>query len=292
MAAFSPTTTPLNPWLVTVVVIVFLLVVIPLLGLYTATHPEKIISTGTPRDLGLDYEDVSFATADGLTLRGWFIPGREGTQPKTIIGLHGYPADKGDILPSLAFLHDQYALLLFDFRGLGQSERAISTVGLRETEDLVAAIRYLRQRGIDQVGVWGFSMGGAVALMIAPRSPEIKAAVADSSYARLDLLAHALYRFPILKYPLGWLTARYASVFLEVDPAVRSPLRAAKSLTKPVLLIHSQRDEVIPFDHARRLQTALRHNAQAEFWFPQHLTHGELDPEYRQRLLKFFAANL
>lgn len=49
-------------------------------------------------------------------------------------------------------------------------------------------------RGIDEVSMCRFSMGGAVALMTAPRMPEIKAIVSESSYARLDLMAHEMYR--------------------------------------------------------------------------------------------------
>ena len=67
------------------------------------------------------YQDVSFRTADGLTLRGWHIPSVK-TTGKNLILLHGYPADKGNILPALAFLHEDFNLLLFDFRYLGKSE--------------------------------------------------------------------------------------------------------------------------------------------------------------------------
>ena len=77
-----------------VVLIVFsFLVIISLWGFYSSIRPPKIVSSLTPRDLKLAYQDVSFRTADGLTLRGWHIPSVNATG-KTVVLLHGYPADR------------------------------------------------------------------------------------------------------------------------------------------------------------------------------------------------------
>ena len=122
---------------------------------YISIRPPKIVSSITPRNLNMPYEQVSFTTVDGLTLRGWFVPS-EKKAAKTLILLHGYPADKGNILPALAFLHADFNLHLFDFRYLGESEGSYSTAGAKEVEDLLAAIRFLKTRGIEEVGVGGF----------------------------------------------------------------------------------------------------------------------------------------
>lgn len=260
-------------------------------GFYTSIRPPKIVSTITPADLGLDFEHVSFKAADGITLAGWFIPA-QAEQARTVILLHGYPADKGDILPALSFLNKDYNLFLFDFRHLGQSEGAYSTAGARETADLLAAISYLKSRDIDEVGVWGFSMGGAVALMTAPQSPEIRAIVSEASYARLDLMVPELYRVPILRYPLGWLTELWAKLFLNINMRNISPMASARELTIPVLLVHSKNDNVIPFENALLLQDALKNNGRAEFWFEDDLSHGQLGEQYQQKIEDFFKRNL
>ena len=164
----------------------FYIIITSLLGFYFAIRPlHKVSSTITPADLGLKYENVSFYTQDHVLIRGWFIPNKN-PNAKTIILLHGYPADKGDILPSRSFLHDKYHLLLFDFRHLGQSGGSYTSIGKKEILDLLAAIQFLHQRHIDKVGIWGLSMGGAVALMTAQDSPAIRAVVSESTYASLD----------------------------------------------------------------------------------------------------------
>jgi len=260
---------------------------ISLWGFYTAIRPPKILSAITPKELGFEYEDVSFTTEDGLVLRGWFIPSQQ-LAAKTIILLHGYPADKGNILPIVSFLQDRYNLLLFDFRYHGQSEGSYTTVGARETKDLMAAINYLQSRGINEVGVWGFSLGGAVALMGASQEPQIKAIVSESSYASLDLMTRQLYVLPGLRYPLGWLTGLWGKIFIGINIKDVSPVKSAGELRIPVLLIHSTNDQVIPFSHGQLLKDSLQNNHQAEFWFQEGLVHGQLGGEYEQRISKFF----
>ena len=84
------------------VLIVFLvLIIISLWGFYSSIRPPKIVSSLTPRDLKMDYEDVSFRTADGLTLRGWYIPSAKKTDedidpaPWLPRGQGKYPASPG-----------------------------------------------------------------------------------------------------------------------------------------------------------------------------------------------------
>ena len=275
-----------------VILIVFSgLIIISLWGFYSSIRPPKIISTLTPRDLKMNYEDVSFKTADGLTLRGWFIPGTR-VNERTLILLHGYPADKGNILPALSFLHEDYNLLLFDFRYLGESEGNYSTVGAKEVEDLLAAIQFLKSRGVREVGVWGFSMGGAVALMTIEKAPEIKAVISESSYASLADMTFELLRIPVLNYPIAYLVGFWAKLFLGIDVRDASPANRIRNTKIPTLLIHSSADAVIPFSHARRLQKALENNPNAESWFHEQYAHGQLASDYRNGVKNFFLKHL
>lgn len=275
-----------------VVLIVFSgLIIISLWGFYSSIRPPKIISSVTPRDLKMNYEDVSFRTADGLTLRGWYIPAAQRTE-KTLILLHGYPADKGNILPALSFLHEDFNLLLFDFRYLGKSEGNYSTAGAKEVEDLLAAIQFLKSRGVREVGVWGFSMGGAVALMAIEKAPEIRAVVSESSYASLAEMTFELLRIPGLNYPIAYLVGVWAKLFLGIDVTEASPADRIRNTKIPILLIHSSADAVIPFSHARSLQQALAKNPNAEFWFHEQFAHGQLASDYKNRVRNFFLKHL
>ena len=181
---------------------------------------------------------------------------------------------------------------MFDFRYLGESEGKYSTAGAKEVKDLLAAIQFLKSKAIEEVGVWGFSMGGAVALMSIKKAPEIKAVVSEASYASLAQMATELFRIPVLKYPLAYLIGLWTKIFLGIDIRNISPVKAVQNTTIPLLLIHSSTDAVIPFSHARILQKALEGNPRAEFWFHTGLAHGELDTEYQKRVADFFQRHL
>jgi dipeptidyl aminopeptidase/acylaminoacyl peptidase len=273
------------------ITILFFTLLLSLWGFYFAIRPIRILSAVTPADFKMAYENISFKTKDNILIHGWFIPSAH-AKAKTIILLHGYPADKGNILPFRLFLHSDYNLLFIDFRYLGDSEGAYSTIGRNEVLDLKAAVDYLKTRGINEVGVWGFSLGGAVALMTAVDTPEIKAVVSESSYARLDWMALEYYKIPLLRYPLAWLTRLWGRIFLGYDIKDVSPAEAAKKITIPVLLIHSKNDDMISIKHALLLQEALRDNTKAEVIFVETLHHGEPMEDYQNIVKKFFGKSL
>lgn len=257
------------------------------IGFYLGIRPFKVTSTLTPSDFNLPYERVTFSTQDHLTLHGWFIPNKNPKAP-TIIVCHGYPADKGNILPSTLFLHQNYQLLYFDFRYLGESEGSYSTIGKNEVNDLLAAIAFLKTRGVKKVGVWGYSLGGVVAILAAPNTPAIKAIVAQAPYARLDWVAEDNYNIPFLNKLLGSLTRFWAWLWLGYDINTINPAVTAKNLTVPTLIIHSKTDHLISLKHAALFQAAAEHNPNLHPLIVDYALHGEHFQGYDTVITQFF----
>lgn len=261
-------------------------------GFYSAIHPsKKLQSSITPSQLGIKYEAVSFTTKDNLILQGWFIPSSK-KHAKTIILLHGYPADKGNILSSRLFLHPEFNLLFFDFRFFGKSEGQYTSFGANEVLDLEAAVNFLKQKNINEVGVWGFSMGASTALLAAKKIPEIKAIVAESGFARLDKMLYVYYRTAILKYPLALLTEVWSKILLGIDVDEVSPMNAIKNVPIPILIIHSRADSQIPFEHAEWMKNALKDNPHAQFLFINDLGHGQINSTVQEKIKLFFETAL
>ncbi len=271
----------------------FILFVLPAVMLFTFRYPPKIESTKTPADFGIAFSEVRFTTQDGIELAGWFIPRdnvsvEEIASQPTIILLHGWPADKGNILPLFTEMVGDYNLFLFDFRGLGESEDTLSTVGVRERKDLVAALDFLEEEyRITEVGVWGFSVGGAVALMTAPSDKRIKAVFSDSAYASLSDMSYELYRVPYLKYPLGEITALYLRLIWKVNIKDAAPEERVSEIEVPLFLTHSKDDEVIPFSHGERLMEKVEGRENVTTWISPG-KHGFIDPAYIKRVDDFF----
>ena len=275
--------------LVILLMIVVMVVVISLSNFYFGIRPVKFVSKTTPADLNLKYESIKLLTEDGISLDAWFVPAKNKTR-KTIIVLHGYPFDKGNILPFSSFLHDEFNLFLFDFRYLGKSGGSYSSVGFHEQKDLRAAVEYLRDRNQTKIGAFGFSLGGAVSILEAKES-KINVIVADSSYASLEKTLKEIYGvFGIFKLPFVIVTKILSKVFLGIDIADVSPEKSIKELDIPIMIIHGSSDQEISAENAYQLKNA---NPKAELWIREGVNHN--DPrgkKYETRILKFFKANL
>lgn len=202
-----------------------------------------------------DFERVVFASTDGLQLSGWFLPAT--ASRSTVILCHGFQTGRREMLPTATALRERgHHVLLFDFRGHGESQGRWTSCGALETRDLEGAVRYLLDRPDlkgTRIGVLGFSMGAAVAILTAARVPEIGAVIADSSFATLEDAVSAalcggyhLPRYPVVELAL-WLGERLVGI--RVDDV--RPMDAIPDLApRPILLIHGVEDRVVPLSEA------------------------------------------
>lgn len=272
---------------------VFFILFLSFWGFWQATHPPKITSNLTPKDLDWEFEEVSLKTSDGLKLAAWFIPTNNQTD-KAIILLHGYPADKGDLLYWSYFLKDQYNLLFFDFRYFGKSEGSYTSLGFHETKDVLAAIKFLKNKGMNKIGLMGFSFGGSVALLTLPQTDNVDAVVADSAFANLDLMGETYYgNMPFLQRPLTFSTKIYGRLIYGIDANEIAPELAVKTVETPIFVIASRQDETTLVENAERLKEALKDNKNAQVWIYDRGKHGELGgKDYEEKILGFFEKNL
>ncbi len=224
-----------------------------------ANHDPRGLSPLTPLEVGLPYEPRAFSSRDGLVLAGWWFPRPD--DRRIIIGCHGYRGSKSDLLGIAAlFWRHGYNVLLFDHRGHGESAPAPITLGYAEVADLSAAIDTALQRVPGgRVGVIGFSMGAAVAILTAAHDPRIRAVVADSAFARQsEVVAWRLRQAthlppgPILAVADRLLKQRAGFRFRDVIPEAV----IGQIAPRPILLIHGRYDRTVPVSHAYRLYAA------------------------------------
>lgn len=261
-----------------------------LINFYVSIHPPRYITPLNPGNFDINYENVSFTTSDGVLIKGWFIPNNN--TDKIIIITHGYPFDKGNIMQATYFLADHFNLLYFDFRYFGESQGSYTTVGYHEKKDFLAAVDYLKRRNITNIGALGFSLGAATIIMA--NSPDVKAIVADSSYADIDGMIKRNYAiFPLFtKMPFVWLTKLYAYLFLKIKISEMSPLKEISKIKIPILLIHAKQDSQIPLENSKLLYEASNKNT-TELWLLEG-GHGTsiAYPGYEKKIINFFEKNL
>lgn len=281
-------------WIKVLIFIALWLIIFSLFTFYTSVFtPQKgmYLTNLTPSDLGLKYEEVAFKSDDGIRLSGWFIPSNK--SKTAIIVMHGYPADKANLLGIAEFLAKEFNVFLFDFRSFGKSEGKYTTAGYLERKDLTGAIEYLeKEKNLTKIGLYGFSLGGAVALMT--NHDNVKAIVTDSAYAKLSNIVRHMYRiFFIFKYPLAYLTKLYGILFLKINFDDVSPAGNIKNIKVPILVIHAEKDSTIEVDEAYLLHDA---NKEAKLWIVENAGHGmthSINPaEYEKRVVGFFKENV
>lgn len=269
-----------------------LLMIISFWGFYWAVNPIKIYSRITPSNYQLHYEPISLKTKDNVHIAAWYLPAKIKTN-HAIIVLHGYPADKGDVLPSTLFLHEKFNLLYLDFRYFGQSGGRYSTIGKLEVLDLLSAVEYLHQtKNMTEIGVWGFSMGGAVAIMGAAQTKLIKSIVVISPYARLDWIAEEYFKIPLLRYPLSKCISWWAYFVLGMDINEISPAKSIRHLSIPVFLVYSKTDNVIPYRHGDLIQQNMPANHYSHVKIFNNLAHGATPESLNKDIMLFFEKTL
>jgi len=255
-------------------------------------RPRQFISAVTPKEFNLvPFDNVELKTDDGLTLKGWYIHSETPIDNAVII-CHGYPMDKGNVLDLAFIFHENYNVLLFDFRGMGENEGSFTTIGLKETKDFNAAVSFLKDKGMKKIGALGFSLGGAVIIMA--NNPDISAAVSDSSFARIDSMMDVVYgNFGVFRFPFVYCTKLIARFIFGIDTSKISPLDAIKDFKTPLFLIHSQKDSQIDVKYAHLLHKA---SPNSELWVMSSADHGETyhmyQSEYRNRVSAFFQKHM
>jgi dipeptidyl aminopeptidase/acylaminoacyl peptidase len=283
-----------------IIYIVLIVVSLDIFILYMNSHPKRYPLYIPPSEFGVTYEDAQFGASDGIRLKGWFIKGNgEGRLP-TVIVCHGLGANRSDFTELAAGLsRDGYNVLLFDFRGHGDSQRVASSFGYLEQKDLLGAIRYVKERkdaDADEIAVYGFSMGGAVAVLTAAEAGDIKAVIADSSFTALKEQGERLFKGSFLPSsvflkPIVWMYELY----FRIDADEISPINKIHAVSpRGVMIIGGGADEQMPSSDAMRLFAAAREPK--ELWLIPGAVHGGTvymaGDEYRKRILMFLDAHL
>jgi uncharacterized protein len=261
------------------------------IGAIGLTLPARSsICCQTPADLGLDYKTVQFKTQDGLALKGWYIPSRNGA---AVILLHGYGTNRLSMLPHAKMLAESgYGVLSYDQRATGESEGEVRSWGWADIADVGAALEFVQEQPevqADQVGILGCSIGGQIAIQSALRLPALQAVAADApTYSQIgDLILPDRLRdwaiwpiHPLLFQFIQWRSGEKSpGPLLEAIPQV-SP--------RPLLIISTGQGQEY-FQAQRYYREAVEPKAWLNLPDAAHCTAQLTHPEaYRQAVIRFF----
>jgi fermentation-respiration switch protein FrsA (DUF1100 family) len=198
--------------------------------------PDRQIRA-TPQAIGLSYRDIDFSAEDGTRLHGWYVPAA--VDAPILIFCHGNAGNISDRLDSIRIFHELgLSVFIFDYRGYGRSSGRITERGT--VLDARGAWRYLVEtegHQPERLVYFGRSLGGSVAIDLASWQLP-RAIIVESCFPSMVEMGARVY---------PWLPVRLLARIRYDSRAKITTLQCRK------LFIHSQDDEIVPYDLGRRL---------------------------------------
>jgi len=248
-------------------------------------RPPRVIASGELLHANnIEHQTIELTAGDGLKLRAFYTPPENGA---VILVAHGHAGTIPEDIYAL-FAGHGYGVLAWEFRAHGKSDGDFTSLGYYEMLDMKAALDFvLSQPNVQNVGVWGGSMGAATALLTAARYPQIEAVVSDSAFDTLANVFAVRVPYPVLRPFIQMFGEWETRVSLD---DVRPVDEIGKISPRPVLLIQGLDDYSIPPESARRLFAAA--GEPKYLWEGAGADHLEMKikypGEYESRVIAFF----
>jgi len=235
------------------------------------------------------YEKVLFKSRDGLTLFGWYLPGRNRAALILVHGLNGAGIDM--VVHAAPLVRAGYGVFLIDLRAHGSSDGDTSTYGRLEGNDVAGAVDYLLTRpdvDADKIGVMGISLGAQAALRGALKTDKLRAVVIEGLGTSI-LDDHGgrpktLQRW--VNYPINWLY--YSLCEFMMGGRDTGVLQVIGNLApRPLLMIACGGGEI----YFNRMFFAAANEPKTLWELPKAQHAGAMTQEpkqYPQRIIDFF----
>jgi fermentation-respiration switch protein FrsA (DUF1100 family) len=261
-------------------------IVLPISMAIVATNrPPKPVPEAAAADLGRPAEAVTVETADGLTLRGWYVRSRNGAAIVT------FPREWTSPQARVLVEHG-YGVLLLDMRGYGDSEGDPNAYGWGSSADVGAGIDYLeRQPDVEdgRIGAIGLSVGGEQVLEAAAGDPRLRAVVSEGAGERSvrESLVRGMRGWPAV--PSMTVQTAAVTVFSGRTPPPSLRDLVGRIAPRPVFFVYAEHggggEELTPEYYAAAGQPKQQ-------WMVPGAGHtGGLraqPDEYERRLIQFF----
>jgi len=201
-------------------------------------YPLKKIEQ-TPTDIGLKFSEEIIKTKDGINIFAWYIPSK--MSDKVVLFFHGNAGNVSNRLDFISILNEMgFNILIIDYRGYGQSESIPSEKGTyldaEASWDFLITSKKVKEKNII---IWGRSLGGAIAAYLASKkNPGFL--IIESSFTCIPEMGKKMFPFLPVKSMSRF---RYDTK------------RYIQNVKSPILIIHSPKDEVVPYSHGEKLFT-------------------------------------
>ena len=251
-----------------------------------------------------DYKEVTIFADDGeIELKSWWV--ENNLSNPTIILLHGLTSSKNspDILLPMGMLNkSEFNLLALDMRDHGEStcEDGFYSAGQNETDDVVAAIEWLVDKGISPstIGIYGNSLGALIGLMTPAKTNEFGSIAVIDPPVDFETLVREEMSYQGFPTFLWEPIYHYALIFKRINMLKDVPEEALSKSNKQPLLIFTglESDRVLPHHSDDLVEIAKANDIDYNIYKYDGMGHTEIlyfyTEEYSQLLTDFYKSTL
>lgn len=212
----------------------------------------------TPSDYDLQSESLTIHTKDSIDLKGYWVHSKQNSVRGVIILVHGIGNCKESFMELSNSLAKQgIESVFFDNRAHGQSSGQYTTYGFKEKKDISEIIDHIKAKNSEvPVGIWGNSLGGAIAIQAMEYDKRIEFGLVESTFTDLGQIVYDYKKRFLKGFGLRFasdIALNKAGEIAGFDPLKVKPIQSVKNIHQPIFIAHGDADVSIKFEYGKSL---------------------------------------
>lgn len=236
-------------------------------------------------------QTVEIRSRGGHQLVSWYFQNVD--RKDAVLICHGRSSSKANSLPYIQALSQQYSVLAIDFRGHGQNPYGRTSIGFRESEDVLGALDWLYKKGVTNVAIFGHSMGAAAAIKAVSEHssgcPQVRALALEGVFDDLGVVLSHHSRKWFQPCTTRWGAFAIAEALCGYRIAENVPAEFVKNVGCPILVMNATNDEPLPPGSGMMVYDNAVNEKEFLVFCGRHDVFSE---EVLQRVLSFFDQNM
>ena len=267
---------------------------------YAIIQPQRISLNEHPGNFHIASDDISIKVEPDIELIGHWLYAERETPKAIMIFVHGIGGCKEHFIPWASSLARKgMSSIVFDGRAHGESGGIYCTYGFYEKKDISKIVDIIKEKHPDTpIGVWGNSLGGAIALQALEYDERIDFGIVESTFTQLDQIVFdykkRLLKGVGIKYLSDYSLSR-AGKIARFEPAEVSPIQSVKNIEQPVFIAHGNVDKNVSFSYGKQLYENLK-SEEKVFELIEGAGHFDLSQKggegYKQKIFEFIENQL
>lgn len=262
---------------------------------YMIIKPLRNSESITPKDLGLQADNLDIKTDSSITLKGYYIYSLLDTPKGVMIIVHGIGSCKEHQLSQAGDLAQMgIETVIYDSRAHGESTGKYCSYGYHEKKDISAIVDLIEKKSPNlKIGIWGNSLGGAMAIQALEYDKRIQFGVIESTFTDLHQITFDYKKRLFKGFGVRWYSdfvLGIAAKKADFNPNDVKPIESVKHIEQPMFMAHGKLDESISYEYGVALYDSLK-SKNKTLELVENAGHFSLykrgDKEYSTKVLDF-----